>query len=100
MKKKLKDRKVFKVIGQLLDGFIDTVPLGTTIKNVVTGGVKKGVVQMFDRNNDGKTTFADFKPVEIIGGLLGLVVLSVLVTKGVIDIQVLKYIAEIFGFTE
>ena len=93
-KKKLKDTKFGKVAGKILHGAADLIPGGGTVGNIVKDLVNK----KFDRNQDGKITIHDFKPIELATIFGGLTLLSYLVSQGVIDIKVLETVAGIFGF--
>ena len=114
MGKKLKDTKFGKILGKVLKGAIDIIPMGNTVKNIISalgkgigilaggksgliGDLGKVMLENFDRNGDGKLTWDDFKPIEIAGGFLALAVLAVLASKGIIDIEILKQIAGLFG---
>ena len=92
-KKKFKDTKFGKIAGKILNGAVDILPGGTTVKSIVTDIANKNL----DRNNDGKVTIQDFKPLELAGLFGGLALLAVMASKGIIDVEILKQIAEIFG---
>lgn len=87
-KKKLKDTKFGKILGGVVKGALDVIPGSSTVGKIISN---------LDRNKDGKITLADFKPAELAGLFGGLAVLAVLASKGIIDIEILKQIAQIFG---
>lgn len=89
----MKDNKAVKIAGKVANGLIDILPGGSTARI----GIKRLLNKKLDRNNDGKVTLADFKPWELVGVIAGLIILSILASKGVIDIQILKDVAEVLG---
>lgn len=94
MKKKFKNTKVGKALGKVFNGAVDVLPLGSTVKGIIATIVNK----KFDRNQDGRVTVDDFKPVELIGAFVALIILSILASKGVIDVEILKEISGVLGF--
>lgn len=94
MGKKFKDTKFGKILSSVAKGAIDILPGGSTIKDIA----KNIAIKKFDRDGDGKLSLNDFKPAELVGLLGGLTLLAILASKGIIDVEILKQIAEILGF--
>ena len=67
MKKKFKDTKVGKVLKFGVNLAADSLPFGTTAKNIVSN-------LWSDKNEDGKIQFGEIRW-DLIGGLIGIAVL-------------------------
>ena len=88
-----KERKGLRILKKILKGVADLFPMGTTVFSILEDVAMKKL----DRNNNGKIEMEDFKPLEIVGIFGGLTVLSILVSKGVIEMQILIDIVRLFG---
>ncbi|MDA1120884.1 MAG: hypothetical protein O2887_10420 [Bacteroidetes bacterium] len=67
MKKKFKNTKVGKILGSVVNLAADSLPFGTTVKNIFSS-------LWIDNNEDSKIQFGEIRW-DLIGGLIGIAVL-------------------------